>query len=301
MMLVARVLAGFSAGVVFCTGLTLVVDSVPREEIGQWMGFALSGMTWGSMLSPVIGGIIYKRAGYYSVFITLLSVIGFDFVLRAAMIEVGVATQWMEYGGTILNSSPSDGQQSDQLYGDTLHQQVPSRDKRAIQQVQLAGNRSGNKGTKSAEARTQADERKPLLGHRTLEPWYQRRFPAVTALVSSKRLVAVVLATFVSTSLFASFDDILSLFAHRTFGWDSERTGLLYLAISIPSLISTYIGKLADRYGACIVALFGFGLTTPCLALLGLIHKEGADQIAGLLVLLVLIGKETNHDPSREP
>ena len=303
MMLAARVLAGFSAGVVFCTGLTLVVDSVPREEIGQWMGFALSGMTWGSMLSPVLGGIIYKRAGYYAVFTTLLSVIGSDFVLRAMMIETGVAAQWMKYEGTTFNSSPSDGQQSDQLCGETLHQQGPSRDKRAIQRVQFAGNRSENEGMKSAEARTQADERKPLLGHRTLEPWYQRRFPAVTALVSSKRLVAVVLATFVHTSLLASFDDILSLFAHRTFGWDSEHTGLLYLAISMPSLISPYVGKLADRYGACIVALFGFGLTTPCLALLGLIHEGSADQIASLVVLLVLIGRKStmihqeNHNP----
>ncbi|KAL8791011.1 MAG: hypothetical protein Q9195_006085 [Heterodermia aff. obscurata] len=294
-MLVARVLAGFSAGIVFCTGLTLVVDSVPREEIGQWMGFALSGMTWGSMLSPVLGGIIYKRAGYYAVFITLLSVIAFDFVLRVVMIETGVAAQWVKYEGSILNGSPSDGQQSDQLYGDTLPQQVPSRDKRAIiKHPQLAGNRSENGGTKSAEARTHADEREPLLGHRTPEPWYQRRFPALTVLVSSKRLVAAVLATFVCTSLFASFDDILSLFAHRTFGWDSERTGLLYLAISTPSLISTYIGKLADRYGACIVALLGFGLTTPCLALLGLVHKEGPDQIAALVLLLVLIGTGLN-------
>ena len=292
-MLLARVFAGFSAGIVFCTGLTLVVDSVPRDEIGQWMGFALSGMTWGSMLSPVLGGIIYKRAGYYAVFITLLLIIGSDFVLRAVMIENGVAAQWMKYEGAISNVSPSNGRQSDPNYGETFHQQITSHDEQASQQVNGAGDRSEIDGTKSVEARTEADERKPLLSHKTLEPWYQRRFPAVTALLSSKRLIAVVLATFVSTALLASFDDVLSLFAHRTFGWDSELTGLLYLAISIPSLISTYIGKLSDRYGARIVALFGFGLTTPCLALLGLIHEGSADQIAGLVVLLVLLGRET--------
>ena len=264
-MIIARALAGFSAGVVFCTGLTLVVDSVPRKEIGEWMGFALSGMTWGTMTGPLLGGIIYKRAGYYAVFLTLLVVIVFDFVLRLTMIETDGASKWRDTKEHISSSSQAEDNGRIKSYGAQGNRVSCSGETVGAEQVRWAKT-GGDPSQKNQSTKPQPNDATPLLGFRgTRDPWYQRRFPALTALLSSKRLVAAVLGTFVYNSLIASFDDILPLFAHRTFGWDSETAGLLYLTIPIPSLSGPFIGMLSDRYGARIVALFGFGLTTPCL------------------------------------
>ena len=296
-MMVARALAGFSAGIVFCTGLTLVVDSVPRKEIGEWMGFALSGMTWGTMIAPMLGGIIYKRAGYYAVFLTLLAVIVFDFGLRAVMIETGERSKWRDTKEMISDISQNDATRRAKSDDRASHQVVRPKEDIVARQVRFVriDTNSIRSNQSNGTSNTQPDERQPLLkplvnSHETKDPWYQRRFPAMTALLSSKRLIAAVLGTFVYNSLIASFDDILSLFAHRTFAWDSEYTGLLYLTIPVPSLISPFIGMLSDRYGARIVALGGFGLTTPCLALLSLIQKNSVEQVVLLVVLLVLFG-----------
>ena len=293
-MMIARALAGFSAGVVFCTGLTLVVDSVPRNETGEWIGFALSGMTWGTMVGPLLGGVIYKRAGYQAVFLTLLAVIVLDFTLRLIMIETGEASEWRKATPVSSNEPRHDSLEGPQSNGRTRNGVIWPEDNREAKQarsIQISKSPCrGNKTSSSTEL--QNDERTPLLIlPQPGAPWYQRRFPALTALLSSKRLIAAVLGTFVYNSLIASFDDILPLFAHRTFNWDSEYAGLLYLTIPVPSLSSPFIGMLSDRLGPRFVALFGFALTTPCLALLSLVHKNTRDQIAILVVLLVLFGK----------
>lgn len=268
-----------------------MVDSVPRKEIVEWMGFALSGMTWGTMTGPLLGGIIYKRAGYYAVFLTLLVVIVFDFILRMTMIETENASKWRDTQAFVARSSQADGSghiKSNDVHGSRVSCSGETIGAEQARRLKTDGGSSQNK--KSTKPRPNAVT--PLLGfHGTRDPWYQRRFPALTALLSSKRLVAAVLGTFVYNSLIASFDDILPLFAHRTFGWDSESAGLLYLTIPIPSLSGPFIGMLSDRYGARVVALFGFGLTTPCLALLSLVHKNSVEQIVLLVVLLVLFGK----------
>lgn len=296
-MMVARALAGFSAGVVFCTGLTLVVDSVPRKEIGEWIGFALSGMTWGTMVGPLLGGVIYKRAGYHAVFLTLLAVIVLDFTLRLIMIETGDAFEWLKAEVVVPDESRHDDPEEPQSNDGIQHQELWIRehgeDEEPKQAEPLKTRNNPRRGNKTySSAKIQADETTPLLKvPEPKAPWYQRRFPGLTALLSSKRLLAAVFGTFVYNSLITSFDDILPLFAHRTFNWDSEYAGLLYLTIPIPTLSSPFIGKLSDRYGARVIALFGFALTTPCLALLSLVHENTREQIAILVVLLLLFGE----------
>ena len=292
--MIARALAGFSAGVVFCTGLTLVVDSVPRKEVGEWIGFALSGMTWGTMVGPLLGGVIYKRAGYHAVFLTLLAVIALDVTLRLTMIESGDASEWRKAEPVLCNGTAHENPEQPPSNGRNQHRKKGPEENREAKQAKPSKTCKspcgGNKTNDSA--RIQAGERIPLLKKvGPIGPWYQRRFPALTALLSSKRLIAAVLGTFVYNSLIASFDDILPLFAHRTFNWDSEYAGLLYLTIPVPTLSSPFIGILSDRYGARVVALFGFALTTPCLALLSMVKKNTTEQIVILVVLLVLFGK----------
>ncbi|KAI4217859.1 MAG: hypothetical protein L6R36_009240, partial [Xanthoria steineri] len=93
-----KCLQGASAGIVYTVGLALLVDTVGRNEVGAWMGSALSGMSAGVMIGPFIAGIIYAKAGYLAVFATILAVIGLDFMARLFMIEKQSAKQWVVEG-----------------------------------------------------------------------------------------------------------------------------------------------------------------------------------------------------------
>lgn len=59
------------------------------------------------IIGPLLGGIIYKRAGYYALFLTLLAVIVLAFVLRLINIEIGDISEWrdVERGLIIQGSS----------------------------------------------------------------------------------------------------------------------------------------------------------------------------------------------------
>jgi len=112
----------------------------------------------------------------------------------------------------------------------------------------------------------------------------------MTALLASPAIRASVYGGFVHTSLIASFDAVLPIAVHDKFHWTSSGAGLIFLALTIPSFFGPLFGALSDRYGARIVTLVGFGLASPCLALLGLIRNNTVKDIILFTLLLVLIG-----------
>ena len=58
-LLVLRVIEGASAGAVFPTAEALLVDSVPAETRGAWMGKYFTTFNLGFILGPAIGGLIF--------------------------------------------------------------------------------------------------------------------------------------------------------------------------------------------------------------------------------------------------
>lgn len=57
-LVVARILQGLSASVVWTVGLTLTVDTVGKEEVGIAMGYVSMAMTVGTVFGPSIGGLL---------------------------------------------------------------------------------------------------------------------------------------------------------------------------------------------------------------------------------------------------
>lgn len=57
-LVIARVLQGLSAAVVWTVGLALVVDTVGKEQVGGAMGWVSMGMTVGTVFGPFMGGIL---------------------------------------------------------------------------------------------------------------------------------------------------------------------------------------------------------------------------------------------------
>ncbi|KAK6338974.1 hypothetical protein TWF696_009770 [Orbilia brochopaga] len=94
-LIVARLIQGMSGGCIWVVGLALVIDTVPANEQAQSMGFVSIGLTAGFSLGPLLGGVIYAKAGYVAVFILAFAVIGFDIVMRILVIEKSAAKKWL--------------------------------------------------------------------------------------------------------------------------------------------------------------------------------------------------------------
>jgi MFS family permease len=57
-LVIARVLQGLSAAVVWTVGMALVVDTVGKDQVGAAMGYISMAMTVGTVFGPFIGGIV---------------------------------------------------------------------------------------------------------------------------------------------------------------------------------------------------------------------------------------------------
>ena len=246
------------------------------------MGFVLSGVNLGIMISPFTGGILYAYYGYYAVFGLVFSVMGIDFILRAVMIEKQTAAKWLK----IERHNPPnlyEGGSEDRLNHTKKWKLNP-----AVGRIPTVTEAESGVSQEDIEP----NEASSLL-HGTAKQsnfWFAKTFPAMTVLLSSPRLRAALLGLFIQTTIITAFDATLPLFVKRTFAWQSTGAGLIFLAVSSPSLLGMVTGFLSDRYGPKKLALSGFILTTLCLTLLGLVKGNFLGDKILLCILLVLIG-----------
>lgn len=259
------------------------------------MGFVLSGMNLGTLIGPFLAGIIYARLGYYAVFAVVLGVIAFDFSLRLLMIEKKTAAKWMLRGEDFYHPSSNE------------NGVVPASTSTATIYSGSGGSSTTRPGSEQIEDQAlipePPNETSILLPRKVPPPkkksaWFSRKFPTMALLLSSPRLRAAIYGCFTSATVTASFDAILPMFVKRTFHWNSAGAGLIFLAITVPSLLGTAIGGISDRYGTRRVSLVGFALTAPSLALLGVVRGDMLVNKVLLPVILVSVGKYETIFPS---
>lgn len=94
LLVVGRLLQGFSAAIVWTVGQALLVDTVGQREIGQTLGWVGLSMSLGILVGPILGGVVYERCGYYAVFYMAFALIALDIFLRLTLIEKKFARQW---------------------------------------------------------------------------------------------------------------------------------------------------------------------------------------------------------------
>ena len=91
---VARVLQGLSAAVVWTIGLALVLDTVGPEKLGTTIGSIFGFISIGELAAPVLGGIVYNKAGYGGAFGMGIGILAVDFIMRALLIEKKTAKRY---------------------------------------------------------------------------------------------------------------------------------------------------------------------------------------------------------------
>ena len=71
MLVVARVLDGFTAAATWSAGLALIGDRCDPDSLGTYFGYALAAMAIGAVGGPVLGGFLSDSLGYKAPFILI--------------------------------------------------------------------------------------------------------------------------------------------------------------------------------------------------------------------------------------
>jgi MFS family permease len=101
-LVVGRLLQGASAAVVWTVALALLSDTVGKEQSGHALGYVASSYSLGVLVAPLLGGVVYERAGYYAVYGMTFAVIGLDIILRLLIVEKKEAEKWRD--GEVVES-----------------------------------------------------------------------------------------------------------------------------------------------------------------------------------------------------
>jgi MFS family permease len=291
MLVVGRCVQGLSVSVLFAVGLANLVDTVGRDEVGQWTGFVLSGMNIGVMVSPFLGGLVYAKAGYYQVFAMCLGVLILVFLLRISIIEQKAVAKYER-----VTSPGDEANYGTCTEGHHTESHAPPPLVNSNSEYDFHGCDSPTPDAAEASERDHlvptSDEDRQHSNRSHVKPSFlARNFPVVTALLRSPRILTVCFACFIHLAVITAFDAVLPIFVQKTFGWGSTGAGVIFLAITIPAIFGAAMGGASDRFGPRIVALCGFAVAIPSIALLGLVNHDSTGQIVLLCVLLSGTGK----------
>lgn len=268
LIIIARVFQGFSAGVVYTAGLTLLFNNIEEEELAPWIGFGLSGMNFGVLISPALGGLTYEKLGVYPVFVTGLCVVVTNLAVILLVIDNNAAAQYKPriVPHDVL-SSPSKTSSST---NNTLSSTPTSQSQDPTDTTPLL-----------------TTQREHVTTNKTKSIWSSR----VRSLLGNPRISTALYGCFLNAILVGSMDTVLPIFVKRTFGWTSGPTGATFLNITIPSLLGPFIGMFTKAYGVRFTATLGLTLTVPALGISMLAQHEDIWSKVILCLSLFVTGK----------
>ncbi|KAF2758113.1 MFS general substrate transporter [Pseudovirgaria hyperparasitica] len=294
----ARALQGAAAAAGWTIGLALLVDTVGVDQMGEASGWVSFSSNVGILSGPLLGGVLYEKAGYYSVFYMCLGIIALDIVLRLLIVEKRVARRWLEekrHTQSIDDAEKADPQQGSPSPTSApvieVKQGVPSSS------VSNLDSTSHDSITPQPPPPPPAEESPSRVPDQTTEsntptqpPHTTPHPPAIWTILTSKRILVPLWAALVAATISTSFDTILPIRVANLFHFNSLGAGLIFLAIIIPTLASALVGKLTDRLGARLITTAGFLVLSPTLVCLRFVDHDSVAQKALLCALLAVCG-----------
>ncbi|KUL83038.1 hypothetical protein ZTR_09909 [Talaromyces verruculosus] len=250
-MIIARSLQGVAEAAMWTIGNALVVDTMRKDQLGVAMGYVSMSMTIGTMAGPALGGILLDRAGYDSVFMVALALIGVDVVLRLLMIEPTTkphVKSLEDETEPLLRDGPSIDYQSRSL------NQRPDLD---------------------------------VEGPRSNTP---SRIPPIVRLAISGQLLVLLIASIVDAAIWTTFETTVPVFVIQKFNWESFEIGMCFLVLTLPSIISPIIGSIIDRYGPRIVSVTSFSSLVPIFILFPFVTDDSLQSRILFIALLIGAG-----------
>ena len=274
-LLIGRLLGGFSNAITWTAGPGLIVDTVGKQDVGEVMGYLALSFNVALLVGPTIGGVVFKQCGYSPIFALAFAVVVVDLVLRLLLVDQKTASKWKK-DESKRNSNYwtwSHNEQGQPMIAETAKM-------RSIARL-------------SWRASIFVEAPPPYSLRPSLPPPTppKHRSPILT-LLRSRRLLTALWATVVNGVIVCSFDAVLPIFVNKTFGWSSTGAGLVFMALILPDFLSPLAGSLSDKHGGRWFATAGFVIAAPALILLRLVPlgPHDAGHAVLLCVLLAIIG-----------
>ena len=271
-----RALQGLSLGLVFSSGMALLVAAHPAKQRGRAIGYSAAATYVGLSLGPVIGGLVTQHLDWRLLFV-LTSIV----ILVSSLLVRTIKEDWygereggFDLPGAVFYTAAS----TLTLYGLSSLAAFPW-----MRFVLLAG-----------------------LIFLALFLWQERR--ASTPLLHLSLFANTVfamsnLAAFLNYSATYAIGFLLSLYLQLVRGLDASTAGVvLLLQPLMMAILSPIAGALSDKHEPRLVASFGMALTT---ALLALRRHDAASPHRSCLrhhrhrLRLLLAGKQQCHHGRR--
>ena len=252
-LLMARLIEGFSTAAVNTVGYTLLTETVGRKNLGKAMGYTSLAISFGLLIGPVIGGVLYEYCGYFQVFLPAFGLIGTEVVLRLLIIE---------------------------------------KDKPAMICIPPAADDTNERFSFPGKDRNSENEDNSPVTTPLLPRQATTRFSrnAYGELLSSPRFLTSLIAIFILNSIICGFDSTLVPYIHDTFAMRATHAAALFFALAIPMVLTPIFGYFTDRYGPRLPVITGLMLATPSLSLLPLIKHSTVAPFPKLAAVLVCVG-----------
>lgn len=243
----------------------------PLQKLRHLQIYSL--MTVGGLISPVLGGILYRETGYTGVFGISVAIVLIDFIMRLLVIERKVAMQYeqQETSTAKLPYGP----------GSISRETAPFPFNDTNENTPLLGRQ-----------RPKPDPRYRLSAKHLSKKSFLARHVPILVLLPNPRLLTSLLVGFVQALLFGTFDSTIPVAAKENYGFNSLRVGLLFLSLgSFDLFMGPLAGWAVDRFSPRVVAVVGYAWLTPVLSLFQLLAVPGGGhEIAVYCVLLSLCG-----------
>ena len=277
-LILARALQGISAAVVWTIGLALLLDTVGSEKLGVTIGSIFGFISIGELAAPVLGGVVYDKAGYGAVFAMAFAMLALDFIMRLMVVEKKTAKK---YDSSIkipgdLDQDPEDGNaEQEQTHGN-----AEDREGGDANESDPLLSRNGKSSSENSQWHIKAER----------VPGWVKKLPILYCL-SSPRLLVAELVAFMQATLLSTFDATIPTEAKSLFGFNSLSAGFLFAPLVLPYLLlGPVAGKLVDKYGPKYAAVIGFAWEVPALILLRIPSAGGKDQIISFCIFVALNG-----------
>ncbi|KAJ5894814.1 hypothetical protein N7495_006505 [Penicillium taxi] len=252
-----RLFQGAASAVVWTVGVALMVDTVGKDGLGQAIGYVAMSLSLGTVIGPLLGGVLYEYGGYYSVFGLAFGFIGIDIFLRLVLIEKKHALPWIKPDEIPLPVS-------DQYDAEKAH----------------TSNEVVSSVLVSSSVTTEEN------------PLPRSSIRQLTSLLSSCRLIVSLWGYLVVSLMLSSFDSVLTIFVQEVFGWQQTGQGLIFIALMIPHLSDPITGMIIDRFPKSprYLVSIAFLCAVPLATLLRLVKEKTMHDKIILCALLALLG-----------
>nr|AVY05509.1 MFS membrane transportor [Nodulisporium sp.] len=268
-LLVARVLQGISAAIVWATGMALLLETVGPENLGKSIGTIFGFITFGTLAAPITGGILYEKGGNAALFGVALSLLAIDFIMRLLVIEVKAARRYqppVESTTDVGDTPPNDSQR---------RIATEEQDHGVCESSPLLQDQN------KAEDPYKLPSSLPRIVH---------AIPILSCL-RNPRLIAALLIALAQGVLVGSIDATVPMVSQENYGFTSLQAGLMFLPIGIANLIfGPILGWCVDRFGTKRIAVLVYAYLVPVLISFRLARPGGIAAIAGYASLLALAG-----------